>query len=92
MNNARDNGVLPDYLQPTPLRRIVFHTGEEWEAAHEDLDRLLAWCWGVQHELLDRLPPSRERAIAVQKLEEFACYARLAVLEARREKKPAEGG
>jgi hypothetical protein len=49
-------------IHPTPIRRIVFATSEEWDAAREDLGRLLAWCWGVQHELLDRLPASRERA------------------------------
>jgi hypothetical protein len=70
-------------IHPALVRRIVFATPKEWESAREDLDRLLAWCWTVQHELLDRLPPSRERAIAVQKLEEFTCYARLAIIEAR---------
>ncbi|MBZ5619904.1 MAG: hypothetical protein LAQ69_14455 [Acidobacteriia bacterium] len=81
-----------ELITPTPIRRIVFATPEEWQTAREDLDRLLALCWTVQNEILDRLPASREREIALQKLEEFACYARLAILGARGEKKPEEAG
>ena len=81
-----------EFIHPVPIRRIVFATPEEWETTREDLDRLLAWCWTVQHDILGRLPESRERAIALQKLEEFICYARLAILDARAEKKPEETG
>ncbi len=75
--------ALDNWLNPSGLRRIIFHTTAEWDAAHGDLDCLLATCWNTQHDILDRLPASREREIASQKLEEFACYARLAILAAR---------
>jgi len=66
---------------PRPLRRIVFATEPEWLAARENLDRLLAWCWAAQEDFICRLPESRNRQIAMQKLEEFACYVRLAMID-----------
>jgi hypothetical protein len=67
-------------FEPKIMRRIIFHTAEEYEAGREKLDSLLAWCWTAQHEILERLPASRETELARQGLEQFACYARLAIL------------
>jgi len=77
---------------PRPLRRIVFATPAEWEAAREDLDRLLAWAWAAQQEFVCRLPESRNREIAVQKLEEFVCYMRLAMIEEASQRTAGEEG
>ena len=58
------------WIEAAGLRRIVFATEAEWEAGCERLDALLAFPFPAQHELLDRLPESCERAVAQQKLEE----------------------
>ncbi len=80
-----------NWIDPAPLRRIMFTSDEEWAASRETIDALLSWCWTAQHDFLDRLPPTREREIATQKLEEFACYARLAIIAARADKEAGEG-
>jgi hypothetical protein len=72
------------HTDPSPLRMLMFDTPEERMESLPETDRLLAVCWSMQHELLDRLPESRERAIAAQKLEEFASYTRFAIMLSHR--------
>lgn len=66
-------------VEPQQMRRIFFLTDKERIESHERMDQLLAWCWAMQGEL-DNLPASREKALALTKLEEFAMWARLAYL------------
>jgi hypothetical protein len=41
-------------IHPTIIRHIIFTTMEEAQYATEEQDRLLAWCWSVQHDNLLR--------------------------------------
>lgn len=66
---------------PRTLRRIIFHTPEEWDSHRNDLDGLLATCLSLSRWIGESAPASRERSMALTKLDEFAMWARLAILQ-----------